>query len=93
MNKMEMEKELKRYKYHSDAKTRENQKLRIEAETYKARIDAMAFYMIAIMRKAGMEEVRIEKADLVAAAKGEIEFGQEDHTYVLKVKERERENG
>lgn len=89
MNKMEMEKELKRYKYHSDAKIRENQKLRIEAETYKARIDAMAFYMIAIMRKAGMEEVRIEKADLVAAAKGEIEFGQEDHTYVLKVKERE----
>lgn len=89
MNKREAEKELQRHKYLAEAKTRENQKLRIEAETYKARIDAMAFYMIAIMRKAGMEEVRIEKADLVAAAKGEIEFGQEDHTYVLKVKERE----
>ena len=93
MNKRETEKELQRHKYLAEAKTRENQKLRIEAETYKARIDAMAFYMIAIMRKAGMEEVRIEKADLVAAAKGEIEFGQEDHTYVLKVKEREGENG
>ena len=89
MNKRETEKELQRHKYLAEAKTRENQKLRIEGETYKARIDAMAFYMIAIMRKAGMEEVRIEKADLVAAAKGEIEFGQEDHTYVLKVKERE----